>query len=75
VRQITAFAGNRLFVMASTVNGYRPYILRRGVVPLGRERRMSKKQDRSRDSLSQRQVILMIVAVIVLLIFAWTYIG
>ena len=75
VRLITGFAGKRLFVTADTVDEHHTYILLDGVtVRLGVQTTMPDNRDRPRGSQSLGQVILAIMAIIVLLIFAWGYI-
>ena len=75
VRLITGFAGKRLFVTADTVDEHHTYILLDGVtVCLGVQTTMPDNRDRPRGSQSLGQVILAIMAIIVLLIFAWGYI-
>jgi hypothetical protein len=75
VRLITGFAGKRLFVTADTVDEHHTYILLVGVtVCLGVQTTMPDNRDRPRGSQSFGKVILAIMAIVVLLIFAWGYI-
>ena len=75
VRLITGFAGKRLFVTADTVDEHHTYILLDGVTFChGVQTTMPDNRDRPRGSQSLGQVILAIMAIIVLLIFAWGYI-
>ena len=75
VQPITGFAGKRLFVTADTVDEHHTYILVDGVtVRPGVQTIMPDNRDRPRGSLSPGQVILAIMAIIVLLIFAWGHI-
>ena len=75
MRPITDFAGKRLFVTAGTVDEHHTCIFVHGVtVCPGVQTTMPDNRDRPRGSLSPGQVILVIMAIIVLLIFAWSHI-
>ena len=75
MRPITDFAGKRLFVTAGTVHEHHTCIFVHGVtVCPGVQTTMPDNRDRPRGALSPGQVILVIMAIIVLLIFAWSHI-
>ena len=75
MRPITGFAGKRLFVTAGTVDEHHTCIFVHKVTVCPRvQTTMPDNRDRPRGSLSPGQVILVIMAIIVLLIFAWSHI-